>query len=84
MVRPPSRSALAGRLDGPTTRGPGSCPVLLATAALGGTGKAAQVSVAGTGASWQPPHVSGKYSKSDHLLSRVRPRYGARVGSGNG
>src|SRR6185437_14248071 len=35
MVRPPSLVRVTGRLDGPTTRGPGSYQVLLTTAARG-------------------------------------------------
>ena len=84
MVRPPSLVRRdAGRLDGPTARGPGSCRVLLAAVAERARGQRHAGPLLRTAASWQPPHVSDKYSTSDHLLSRVLPRYDAGSEVGN-
>ena len=64
----------AGRADG---SGPGSCLVLLAASREGS--RAMPISgptlVLCLAASWQPPHVSNRYTTLDHLLSRVLPRY---------
>ena len=85
MVRPRAWSRClcrdrrsTGRVDG---SGPGSCLVLLAAPRGGKRANATQV--LGLAASWQPPHVSNRYTTLDHPLSRVRPPYDAEANPGN-
>src|SRR4051812_39686346 len=75
MKRPPGTSTLSREWSGrtrPDPRGSGGC-LVLAEPLPHGLDTFSKLSR--TAASGQPPHESRCYTTSDHLPSRVQPRY---------